>query len=74
MPFDGRLLGGVSVLSAVIDAGSFARAGDALGITASGVSRAIGGSTPYASAVNITMFFGWLAMPAGLALEMNSSG
>jgi len=41
MPFDGRLLGGVSVLSAVIDAGSFARAGDALGITASGVSRAI---------------------------------
>jgi len=41
MSFDGRLLGGVSVLAAVIDAGSFARAGDALGISASGVSRAI---------------------------------
>jgi DNA-binding transcriptional LysR family regulator len=41
MPFDGRLLGGANVLAAVIDAGSFSRAGDALSISASGVSRAI---------------------------------
>jgi len=41
MTFDGRLLSGVSVLSAVIEGGSFVRAADALGITTSGVSRAI---------------------------------
>lgn len=41
MPFDGRLLSGVSVLSAVIEAGTIARAADALGLTASAVSRAI---------------------------------
>jgi len=41
MSFDGRLLGGVGVLIAIIEAGSFARAADALGISASGVSRAI---------------------------------
>lgn len=41
MSFDARLLGGVSVLAAVVEAGSFARAGDAIGISASGVSRAI---------------------------------
>ncbi len=41
MPFDGRLLSGVSVLAAVIEAGNFARAADALGLTTSGVSRAI---------------------------------
>ena len=41
MSFDGRLLTGVSVLSAVVEGGSFVRAADALGITASGVSRAI---------------------------------
>jgi DNA-binding transcriptional LysR family regulator len=39
--FDGRLLSGVSVLAAVIEGGSFARAADALGITTSGVSRAV---------------------------------
>ncbi|WP_409563084.1 LysR family transcriptional regulator [Hyphomicrobium sp. MC8b] len=41
MPFDGRLLSGVSVLAAVVEGGSFARAADALGITTSGVSRAV---------------------------------
>lgn len=41
MRFDGRLLAGVSVLSAVIEAGSFVRAGEALGLTQSAVSRAI---------------------------------
>lgn len=41
MSFDGRLLSGVSVLAAVIEGGSFARAADALGITTSGVSRAV---------------------------------
>jgi DNA-binding transcriptional LysR family regulator len=38
---DGRLLAGVTVLNAVIEGGSFARAAEALGISASGVSRAI---------------------------------
>jgi DNA-binding transcriptional LysR family regulator len=42
MTFDGRLLAGVSVLAAVIESGSFVKAADSLGITASGVSRAIG--------------------------------
>ncbi len=41
MPFDGRLLSGVSVLAAVAEAGSFAKAANALGVTASGVSRAV---------------------------------
>lgn len=41
MPFDGRLLSGVSVLHAVVEGGSFARAAGALGLTASGVSRAV---------------------------------
>lgn len=41
MPFDGRLLSGVTVLAAVIESDSFARAADALGITTSGVSRAV---------------------------------
>ena len=41
MSFDGRLLAGVSVLAAVIEGGSFVRAAEALGITASGVSRAV---------------------------------
>ncbi|MFP3543095.1 LysR family transcriptional regulator [Rhizobium sp. SIMBA_035] len=38
---DGRLLNGVSVLAAVVESGSFARAAEALGLTASGVSRAV---------------------------------
>ena len=39
-----------------------------------GVSLAIGGRTPKASAVSMTMFLGWPAVPVLLALEMNSSG
>jgi DNA-binding transcriptional LysR family regulator len=39
--FDSRLLNGVGVLAAVVESGSFVRAADALGLTASGVSRAI---------------------------------
>ncbi|MEP7044614.1 MAG: LysR family transcriptional regulator [Dokdonella sp.] len=41
MPFDGRLLSGVSVLAAVVESGNFARAGEALSLSPSGVSRAI---------------------------------
>jgi DNA-binding transcriptional LysR family regulator len=40
MGFDARLLGGVGVMAAVVETGNFARAGDALGLTQSGVSRA----------------------------------
>jgi DNA-binding transcriptional LysR family regulator len=39
--FDGRLLGGIGVLAAVVEAGSFVRAAEALGLTQSGVSRAV---------------------------------
>jgi DNA-binding transcriptional LysR family regulator len=41
MPFDGRILNGIGVLSAVVETRSFARASKALGLTPSGVSRAI---------------------------------
>lgn len=41
MTFDGRVLSNVSVLAAIIEAGSFARAADALGLSPSGVSRAV---------------------------------
>ncbi|HHL4077846.1 LysR family transcriptional regulator [Burkholderia sola] len=41
MNFDGRLLSGMSVLAAVVEAGSFSRAGAVLGLSASGVSRSI---------------------------------
>lgn len=41
MTFDGRLLAGVSVLAAVVEAGSFARAAELLGLSPSGVSRAV---------------------------------
>ena len=41
MAFDGRLLGGISVLAAVVETGNFVRAADALGLTPSGVSRAV---------------------------------
>ena len=41
MPFDGRILSGVSVLGAVVEGGSFAKAAELIGITDSGVSRAI---------------------------------
>src|SRR3984957_19392982 len=41
MPFDGRILSGVSVLAAVVDGGSFVKAAELIGLTDSGVSRAI---------------------------------
>ncbi len=41
MAFDSRLLNGIGVLSAVIEAGSFMRAGEALGLTQSAVSRSV---------------------------------
>jgi DNA-binding transcriptional LysR family regulator len=41
MSFDSRLLTGIPVVLAVVDAGSFVGAGNALGLTQSGVSRAI---------------------------------
>ncbi|MFT3774705.1 MAG: LysR family transcriptional regulator [Minicystis sp.] len=41
MAFDPGLLNGVAVLAAVVEAGNFARAAEALGITPSGVSRAV---------------------------------
>jgi DNA-binding transcriptional LysR family regulator len=42
MMFDTRLLTGVGVLAAVTEAGNFARAAEMLGLTPSGVSRAVG--------------------------------
>src|SRR6267142_1368732 len=41
MALDGRLVSNVSVLAAVVEGGTFARAAEALGLTPSGVSRAI---------------------------------
>jgi DNA-binding transcriptional LysR family regulator len=41
MPYDGRLLSGVTVLTAIIEAGTIARAAEALGLSPSGVSRAL---------------------------------
>ncbi len=41
MGFDARLLTSVGVLTAVCEAGNFARAAEALGLTPSGVSRAV---------------------------------
>jgi DNA-binding transcriptional LysR family regulator len=41
MAFDARLLSGIGVMVAVVESGSFVRAGDMLGLTPSGVSRAI---------------------------------
>jgi DNA-binding transcriptional LysR family regulator len=40
--FDARILTGVGVLVAVAEAGNFARAAEVLGVTPSGVSRAVG--------------------------------
>jgi DNA-binding transcriptional LysR family regulator len=42
LSFDGRILSGVSVLAAVVEGGSFVKAAGLIGITDSGVSRAIG--------------------------------
>ena len=41
MPYDGRLLSGVTVLMAVVEARSMVRAAEALALTPSGVGRAI---------------------------------
>ena len=40
-PFDSRLLSGLGVLAAVVEAGNFVRAAGVLGLTQSGVSRAV---------------------------------
>jgi DNA-binding transcriptional LysR family regulator len=41
MAFDGRVVSNVGVLAAIVEGGSFARAAEALGLTRSGVSRAL---------------------------------
>jgi hypothetical protein len=41
MTLDGRVFSGVSVLAAVVEGGSFVKAAGLLGLTDSGVSRAI---------------------------------
>jgi DNA-binding transcriptional LysR family regulator len=41
MTFDSRLLSGIGVVSAVVEAGSFARAGEAMGLTQPAISRAV---------------------------------
>src|SRR5271155_2267102 len=41
MPFDGRILSGGTVLEAVVEGGSFVKAAELIGITDSGVSRAV---------------------------------
>jgi DNA-binding transcriptional LysR family regulator len=41
MAFDSRLLAGIGVLAVVVESGNFARAAKALGLTSSGVSRAV---------------------------------
>lgn len=41
MAYDGRLLSGVTVLMAVVEAGSMTRAAEALGLSSSGVGRAV---------------------------------
>jgi DNA-binding transcriptional LysR family regulator len=41
MTLDGRIISNVGVLAAIVEGGSFARAADALGLSRSGVSRAV---------------------------------
>jgi DNA-binding transcriptional LysR family regulator len=41
MGFEGKYLNGIGVLAAVVESGSFVRAGEALGLTQPGVSRSI---------------------------------
>lgn len=41
MPSDSRLLGGLDLLAAVVETGSFVRAGQRVGLSQSGVSRAV---------------------------------
>src|ERR1700683_4385563 len=42
MAFDGRILAGVGVLTAIVEGGRFGKGAELLGLTSSGVSRAIG--------------------------------
>src|ERR1700690_406712 len=41
MSFDGRLLRGIGVMAAGVEAGAFSRAGEVLGLSQSGVSRSV---------------------------------
>jgi DNA-binding transcriptional LysR family regulator len=41
MAFDGRVISNVGVLAAVVESGSFSRAADSLGLSRSGISRAV---------------------------------
>jgi DNA-binding transcriptional LysR family regulator len=41
MAFDGRLVANIGVLAAIVEGGSFARAAESLGLSPSGVSRAV---------------------------------
>ena len=41
MAFDGRVISNVGVLVAIVEGGSFARAAEALGLSRSGISRAV---------------------------------
>jgi len=41
MSFDGRLLSGIGVMAAVVESGAFSRAGEAIGLSQSGVSRSV---------------------------------
>jgi DNA-binding transcriptional LysR family regulator len=41
MAFDARVISNIGVLAAIVEGGSFARAADALGLSRSGVSRAV---------------------------------
>ena len=41
MALDGRVLSGASVLAAIVETGNFVRAGEALGLTPSAISRAV---------------------------------
>jgi DNA-binding transcriptional LysR family regulator len=41
MAFDERVISNVGVLAAIVEGGSFARAANALGLSRSGVSRAV---------------------------------
>jgi DNA-binding transcriptional LysR family regulator len=41
MSFDGQLLSGIGVMAAVVESGAFSRAGQTLGLSQSGVSRAV---------------------------------
>ena len=60
---DARLLSGVEVLVAVIETGSFVRAAEALGLSDSGVSRAVARLEARAEAAHRSLPARW-AVPA----------